>query len=238
MPQPSTITIWAVGLSGAVAAAVSLSRRRARKVGGALPRKKGCIYLDVAATCPIYPEVADAMLPFLYEHWGNPSSGHAYPKPRRNLPCRGGPTSTAAAAAEYPRRGRGAAATRLFAEYLHAIPSRRYGAPCRDAVATARRSLATLINAKDPDEIVFCSCGSEADNWAIVASLGGARDHVVVSAIEHPAILACANGAETSSGGADFATYFKRGAFAFQRCKNQQKWRSYDRDPVAGASTL
>jgi cysteine desulfurase len=36
------------------------------------------IYLDFNATTPIASVVADAMLPYLYEHFGNPSSGHAY----------------------------------------------------------------------------------------------------------------------------------------------------------------
>lgn len=36
------------------------------------------IYFDHNATTPILPEVVDAMLPYLREHFGNPSSGHAY----------------------------------------------------------------------------------------------------------------------------------------------------------------
>ncbi len=36
------------------------------------------IYLDYNATTPIDPQVADAMLPYLYEHFGNPSSSHAF----------------------------------------------------------------------------------------------------------------------------------------------------------------
>jgi cysteine desulfurase NifS len=36
------------------------------------------IYLDYNATTPITREVADAMAPFLYEHFGNPSSSHPY----------------------------------------------------------------------------------------------------------------------------------------------------------------
>lgn len=36
------------------------------------------IYLDYNATTPIDHEVAEAMLPYLYEHFGNPSSSHAY----------------------------------------------------------------------------------------------------------------------------------------------------------------
>ena len=35
------------------------------------------IYLDHAATTPLRPEALEAMLPYLSEHWGNPSSIHA-----------------------------------------------------------------------------------------------------------------------------------------------------------------
>ena len=36
------------------------------------------IYLDYNATTPIAREVAEAMVPYLYEHFGNPSSSHPY----------------------------------------------------------------------------------------------------------------------------------------------------------------
>ncbi len=36
------------------------------------------IYLDHNASTPLLPEVVDEMLPYLREHFGNPSSGHAY----------------------------------------------------------------------------------------------------------------------------------------------------------------
>jgi cysteine desulfurase len=36
------------------------------------------IYLDYNATTPIHPEVARAMTPYLHEHFGNPSSSHAF----------------------------------------------------------------------------------------------------------------------------------------------------------------
>ncbi len=36
------------------------------------------IYLDTNATTPIDPRVADAMTPYLREHFGNPNSGHVY----------------------------------------------------------------------------------------------------------------------------------------------------------------
>lgn len=42
------------------------------------------VYLDHNATTPVAPEVVAAMLPFLHEHFGNPSSDHAYAgMPRR-----------------------------------------------------------------------------------------------------------------------------------------------------------
>jgi len=36
------------------------------------------IYLDHNATTPVHPEVVEAMLPWLKEHFGNPSSTHVY----------------------------------------------------------------------------------------------------------------------------------------------------------------
>lgn len=36
------------------------------------------IYLDHNGTTPLLPEVVEAMLPYLREHFGNPSSGHVY----------------------------------------------------------------------------------------------------------------------------------------------------------------
>ena len=60
------------------------------------------------------------------------------------------------------------------------------------AVDTARDAVAQLICAK-PNEVYFTSGGTEADNWAV---LGGAyaqrergKTHVIVSSIEHHAVL-------------------------------------------------
>ena len=36
------------------------------------------IYLDYNATTPIDPQVAEAMLPFIHQHYGNPSSSHGF----------------------------------------------------------------------------------------------------------------------------------------------------------------
>jgi cysteine desulfurase len=41
---------------------------------------KSPIYLDYNATTPVDPAVVEALLPYLREHFGNPSSGHAYGK--------------------------------------------------------------------------------------------------------------------------------------------------------------
>ncbi len=43
-------------------------------------RKDNMIYLDYNATTPIDKEVADAMLPYMYGNFGNPSSSHEYGK--------------------------------------------------------------------------------------------------------------------------------------------------------------
>lgn len=80
------------------------------------------------------------------------------------------------------------------------------GQAARGAVDRARESVAGLVGAK-PAEIVFTSGGTEADNLAIFgiasarfaaetasssgdsASLGGARKHIITTAIEHHAVL-------------------------------------------------
>lgn len=36
------------------------------------------VYLDHNSTTPVHPEVIDAMLPYLTEHWGNPGCRHPY----------------------------------------------------------------------------------------------------------------------------------------------------------------
>ena len=127
-------------------------------IGSPLPRAPehgDAIYLDYAATTPVWPEVAEAATPYLRLHWGNPSSGHVF------------------------------------------------GRSCAADVGKARSAVAQLIGASD-DEIMFVSCGSEADNHAIAgaceaewARRGQANErtsalpHVVTTNIEHPAVTAC-----------------------------------------------
>ncbi len=100
------------------------------------------IYLDYNATTPIDPRVADVMMPFLTEQFGNPSSSH--------------PAGEAA----------------------------------RRAVDLARSQVAGLLGCA-PDEVVFTSGGSEANNHAIKGAAWGAgegRNHLITSAVEHPAV--------------------------------------------------
>jgi len=102
------------------------------------------IYLDYNATTPIAPSVRDALLPFLSEHFGNPSSSHAL------------------------------------------------GRACHEAIEDARAETAAALDA-DSDEIFFTSGGTESNNLALKGVLfresidNGA--HLIISGIEHPAIL-------------------------------------------------
>ena len=60
----------------------------------------------------------------------------------------------------------------------------------RDACNNARKTIAGILNA-DPSEIYFTSGGTESDNWALVSSAlkGGKDKNIVISAIEHHAII-------------------------------------------------
>jgi cysteine desulfurase len=99
------------------------------------------IYFDNAATTPLDKDVLEAMLPFLTEKFGNPSSIYSY------------------------------------------------GRESRMAIETARKSVASLLNAH-PAEIFFTSGGTESSNMAITSSV---RDlgctHIITSPIEHHATL-------------------------------------------------
>ena len=102
------------------------------------------IYLDYNATTPVAPQVLDAMLPWLREQFGNPSSTHPF--------------------------GRRAA----------------------QALAVARQQVADLIGAQ-AQEIVFTGCATEANNLALLgaaSALGTMKRHLVISAVEHPAVMA------------------------------------------------
>jgi cysteine desulfurase len=102
------------------------------------------IYLDYAATTPLDPRVAQAMLPYFSTKFGNPSSIHAF------------------------------------------------GQQADAALEVSRQSVAQVLNCSQ-DEIIFTSGGSESDNLALRGVAFAERkrrnaSHLLVSAIEHPAI--------------------------------------------------
>lgn len=86
-------------------------------------------------------------------------------------------------------------AMRPYLDEFWGNPSSLYieGRQAREAVDRARRQVASLLGA-EPDEIVFTGSGTEADNMAlqgVLLAAGLFGSYLVVSAIEHPAILAC-----------------------------------------------
>ena len=68
----------------------------------------------------------------------------------------------------------------------------KLGLEARDAIDAARERLAKLVNAAEPEEIIFTSSGTEAINHAVKgAALANRRfgSHIVTTGIEHPAVL-------------------------------------------------
>jgi len=70
-----------------------------------------------------------------------------------------------------------------------------FGFKAQDAVNTARQKTANLLGCQ-PEEIIFTSCATEANNLAIQGTLlryTPEKTHVITSAIEHPAVLEVCN---------------------------------------------
>jgi len=66
------------------------------------------------------------------------------------------------------------------------------GERCDEAIEEARKKTANLIHAADPAEIVFTSCGTEANNFAlkgIPLAYQNRGRHVLVSPVEHFSIM-------------------------------------------------
>ena len=64
------------------------------------------------------------------------------------------------------------------------------GREMKRAVEQSREQVASLIGAADVNEIVFTSCGSESDNWAIrgVLATRPEKKHIVTTLVEHEAV--------------------------------------------------
>lgn len=78
----------------------------------------------------------------------------------------------------------------LETEYGNPSSAHAAGRASRAAVDDARACVAALIGAASPNEVIFTATGTEADNWAIMGSLGefGSSAHVVTSTVEHGAV--------------------------------------------------
>lgn len=86
-----------------------------------------------------------------------------------------------------------AEAMRATLEQSYGNPSSAHwaGRPAKDVLERSRAQVAALLGCT-PDEIVFTSGGSEANNLALKGTFFACRNHashVIVSAIEHPSIL-------------------------------------------------
>ena len=73
--------------------------------------------------------------------------------------------------------------------YGNASSIHHFGQAARHALDEARRQTASLLGAA-PEEIVFTSGGTEADNLALLGF--GAGAHAITTTVEHPAVLAAA----------------------------------------------
>jgi cysteine desulfurase len=65
-----------------------------------------------------------------------------------------------------------------------------FGREMRQSVERAREQVAATLGAQDAGEIVFTSCGSESDNWAIrgVLEAQPEKRHIVTTRVEHEAV--------------------------------------------------
>lgn len=73
-----------------------------------------------------------------------------------------------------------------------------FGREAVSAVDTARDTIAKLINCK-PSELYFTSGGTESDNWALRGIANAYKDkgnHIIISPIEHAAMLVTAKALE------------------------------------------
>jgi cysteine desulfurase len=85
------------------------------------------------------------------------------------------------------------AAMRPFLEEEFGNPSsgHPYAVKPRQALHTARQQVAELLHCF-PEEIIFTSGGTEANNWAIIGTARALQDrgrHIITSRFEHPAVL-------------------------------------------------
>src|SRR5207247_9317070 len=96
----------------------------------------------------------------------------------------------------------------------------RFGRAARAGIEEAKRAVASAVGA-EPNQVVFTSGGTEADNLAIIGAALAARDRggplrVAASTVEHKAVLAAAHEVKHLGGEAEMMTveYTGRGLVA------------------------
>jgi len=76
--------------------------------------------------------------------------------------------------------------------YGNASSMHLFGQKAKKCLEDSREMIAKLLNAERPEEIVFTSCGTEADNFAVKGiawSNSRKGKHIITSSLEHPAVL-------------------------------------------------
>ncbi|AWZ40706.1 cysteine desulfurase NifS [Ligilactobacillus murinus] len=74
----------------------------------------------------------------------------------------------------------------------NASATNSFGRKAHSILEQSRQKIAASINAKDPNEIIFTSGGTESDNTAIIQTALKRRDegrHLITTMIEHEAVL-------------------------------------------------
>ena len=81
-----------------------------------------------------------------------------------------------------------------MAAFSHRLAGRA-GHRAKVLLESARESVATLLGAASPGEVLFTSGGTEANNLAILGvARKRRRGHIIVSRIEHSSVLEAARG--------------------------------------------
>jgi cysteine desulfurase len=116
--------------------------RESTKAGRERMKPDELVYLDNNATTRVAVEVFEAMRPYLFELYANPSSAHTF------------------------------------------------GRELRLSIGRAREQVAACLGARSADEIVFTSCGTESDNWALrgALELTPEKRHILTTRVEHEAV--------------------------------------------------
>jgi cysteine desulfurase len=84
--------------------------------------------------------------------------------------------------------------------YGNASSIHYFGQMAKQRLEMARRQMAGLLNCR-PQEVVFVSGGTEADNLALLGSLRPCQGkHMITTAIEHPAVLGASAQIEREGG--------------------------------------